>query len=41
MIQNEPESRKDWMLYRFEFAGKFDNRIENIGFGRIKVIPSS
>jgi len=21
-----PESRKDWMLYRFEFAGKFDNR---------------
>jgi len=22
-IQHLPESRRDWMLYRFEFAGKF------------------
>lgn len=27
IIKTEPESRRDWMLYRFEFAGKFDNRI--------------
>ena len=27
-IEIEPESRKDWMLYRFEYAGKFDNRIK-------------
>ena len=26
------ESRKEWMLYRFEFAGKFDNRIKNYKF---------
>ena len=31
-IQNLPESRRDWMLYRFEFAGKFDNRIEKYRF---------
>ena len=31
-IQNEPESRKDWMLYRFEFAGKFMSRIEKYHF---------
>jgi REP element-mobilizing transposase RayT len=31
-IQNEPESRKDWMLYRFEFAGKFMKRIEKYHF---------
>jgi REP element-mobilizing transposase RayT len=31
-IQTEPESRKDWMLYRFEFAGKFDNRISKYRF---------
>lgn len=26
-IQSLPESRREWMLYRFEFAGKYDNRI--------------
>ena len=31
-IQKEPESRRDWMLYRFEFAGKFDNRISKYRF---------
>jgi putative transposase len=31
-IQDEPESRKDWMLYRFEFAGKFMKRIERYHF---------
>ena len=31
-IQDEPESRKDWMLYRFEYAGKFMKRIEKYHF---------
>jgi putative transposase len=31
-IEKEHESRKDWMLYRFEFAGKFKNRIEKYNF---------
>ena len=31
-IATEPESRKDWMLYRFEYAGKFDNRIKRYKF---------
>ncbi len=31
-IQDEPESRKDWMLYRFEYAGKFIKRIEKYHF---------
>ncbi len=31
-IENEPESRKDWMLYRFEFAGKYMKRIEKYHF---------
>jgi len=26
-IETEPESRRDWMLHRFEFAGKFDKRV--------------
>jgi putative transposase len=29
VINEEPESRKEWLLYRFSFAGKFDNRITN------------
>jgi len=29
MIKEGPESRKEWLLYRFSFAGKFDNRIKN------------
>jgi REP element-mobilizing transposase RayT len=28
-INSENESRKDWLLYRFSFAGKFDHRIKN------------
>ena len=31
-IKEEPESRKDWMLYRFEYAGKFMKRIEKYHF---------
>lgn len=31
-IQNMPEIRRDWMLYRFEFAGKYDNRITKYRF---------
>lgn len=26
-IKTEPESRRDWMLYQFVYAGKFDKRI--------------
>jgi putative transposase len=32
LIQEIPESRREWLLYRFEFAGKFDNRIKNYKF---------
>lgn len=32
MIQQIPESRRDWMLDRFEFAGKFDRRIKKYKF---------
>lgn len=32
MIEKEPESRKEWMLYRFKYAGKFDNRIKKYKF---------
>ena len=32
LVSEIPESRKEWMLYRFEFAGKFDNRIKNYKF---------
>ena len=31
-IQEIQESRKDWMLYRFEYAGKYDNRITKYRF---------
>jgi REP element-mobilizing transposase RayT len=31
-IQEIPESRQDWMLYRFEYAGKYDNRITKYRF---------
>lgn len=31
-IAHERESRKDWMLYRFEFAGKFRKGIERYHF---------
>ena len=32
IINETPESRKEWMLYRFEFAGKYDNRIKKYKF---------
>ena len=38
-IQTMPESRRDWMLYRFEYAGKFDNRIEKYRFWQDKSHP--
>lgn len=28
-IKQEPESRRDWLLYRFEFAGKFKTNVKN------------
>ena len=31
-IKNTSESRKDWMLYRFELAGKYDKRITKYRF---------
>ena len=31
-IKEVPESRRDWILHRFEFAGKFDSTIENYKF---------
>ena len=38
-IQNMPESRRDQMLYRFEFAGKYDNRITKYRFWQDKNHP--
>ncbi len=38
-IQNMPESRRDWMLYIFEFAGKYDNRITKYRFWQDKSHP--
>ena len=32
MIQTEPESRREWMLHRFEHAGNLDKRITNYKF---------
>jgi putative transposase len=31
-IEDEGESRRDWMLYRFEFTGKFRSNIEKYHF---------
>ena len=31
-IQEEPESRRDWMLYRFAYAGKYLQRIKQYKF---------
>lgn len=31
-IQTEPESRRDWMLYRFQFAGKFKPNVKEYKF---------
>jgi AICAR transformylase/IMP cyclohydrolase PurH len=38
-IENTPESRKDWMLYRFEYAGKYDRKITNYRFWQDKSHP--
>jgi putative transposase len=32
LIKNPQESRREWMLYRFSFAGKYTNRIKNYKF---------
>ena len=32
LIQEEPESRKKWLLDRFEFAGRFNHKIKNFKF---------
>ncbi|MDB5139553.1 MAG: transposase [Mucilaginibacter sp.] len=29
IIETEPESRRDWMLYRFQYNAKYDNRIKD------------
>ena len=38
-IETTPESRKDWMLYRFEYAGQYDKRIEKYRFWQDKSHP--
>ena len=38
-IELVTESRKEWMLYRFQYAGKFDNRIEKYRFWQDKSHP--
>ncbi len=38
-IHSKPESRRDWILYRFEFAGKYDHRIEKYRFWQDKSHP--
>jgi len=39
LIQNGNESRKEWMLYRFKYAGRFDKRIINYRFWQDKSHP--
>jgi REP element-mobilizing transposase RayT len=39
LIKEINESRRDWLLYRFEYAGKFDNRIKNYRFWQDKSHP--
>ena len=38
-IECLPESRRNWMLYRFEFAGKSDTRINKYRFWQDKSHP--
>lgn len=38
-IQSLPESRRDWMLYRIEFVGKYDNRVNKYWFWQDKSHP--
>lgn len=39
MITNMPESRREWMLRQFEFAGKYDKRITKYRFWQDKSHP--
>ena len=32
LIQEEPESRREWMLDKFEFAGRYNPKIKNFKF---------
>ena len=32
LIQEINESRKEWLLYRFEYAGKYDKRVKKYKF---------
>ena len=32
LVETEPESRRDWMLYRFRYAGKYLKRIKTYKF---------
>jgi putative transposase len=32
LIQEEPESRREWMLDKFEFAGRYNPKIKNYKF---------
>ena len=32
LVKTEPESRRDWMLYRFAYAGKYLQRIKDYKF---------
>jgi REP element-mobilizing transposase RayT len=32
LIQEEPESRREWMLDRFEFAGRYNPKIKHFKF---------
>jgi REP element-mobilizing transposase RayT len=36
-INTEIESRRDWMLYRFEYAGKFMTNVKSTSFGRMVI----
>ena len=38
-IQEINESRQEWMLYRFEYAGKYDNRITKYRFWQDTIHP--
>ena len=38
-IENSPESRREWMLYRFEYAGRYDKRIKKYRFWQDKSHP--
>jgi putative transposase len=29
LVENEPESRRDWILYRFQYNAKYNNRIKD------------